>query len=61
MPKAQDYHLTEQELTAVEAAIRRGKRPEVNQRCTAIHLLNLGHKPGEVAKMEAVSIPTIYR
>jgi transposase len=60
MPKARDYHLTEAELTAVETAIRRDKRPEVRQRCTAIHLLHLGHKPGEIAKMQAVSIPTIY-
>ncbi len=60
MPKARDYHLTEAELMAVETAIRRDKRPEVRQRCTAIHLLHLGHKPGEVAKMQAVSIPTIY-
>jgi len=60
MPKARDYHLTEQELTAVETAIHRDKRPEVRQRCTAIRILHLGHKPGEVAKMQAVSIPTIY-
>ncbi|MDR3573273.1 MAG: IS630 family transposase [Anaerolineaceae bacterium] len=60
MPKARDYHLTEQELTAVEAAIHRDKRPEVRQRCTAIRLLHLDHKPAEVAKMQAVSIPTVY-
>ncbi len=60
MPKARDYHLTEQELTAVEAAIHRDKRPEVRQRCTAIRLLHLDHKPEEVAQMQAVSIPTIY-
>jgi putative transposase len=60
MPKARDYRLTGTQLTAVETAIRRDKRPEVRQRCTAIHLLHLGHKPGEVAKMQAVSIPTIY-
>jgi len=60
MPKARDYHLTELELAAVEAAIHRDKRPEVRQRSTAIRLLHLGHKPEEVAKMQAVSIPTIY-
>jgi transposase len=60
MPKARDYHLTEQELTAVETAIHRDKRPEVRQRCMAIRLLHLDHKPAEVAKMQAVSIPTIY-
>lgn len=60
MPKARDYHLTEAELAEIEAAIRRDKRPEVRQRCTAIHLLHLGHKPPEVARMQAVSIPTVY-
>jgi hypothetical protein len=29
MPKARDYHLTEQEMADVEVAIRRDKRPEV--------------------------------
>jgi len=60
MPKARDYHLTEQELTEVEAAIRRDKRPEVRQRCTVIRLLHLGHKPEQIAEMQAVSKPTIY-
>ncbi len=60
MPKARDYHLIEQELTAVEAAIHHDKRPEVRQRCTAIRLLHLGHKPEQIAKMQAVSKPTIY-
>lgn len=60
MPKARDYRLTEEELQAVEAAIRRDKRPEVRQRCTAIHLLHLGHKPEQVAEMQVVSIPTVY-
>jgi len=60
MPKARDYHLTDQGMTAVETAIRRDKRPEVRQRCTAIRLLHMGHKPEEVAEMQAVSKPTIY-
>ena len=60
MPKARDYHLNEEELQIVEAAMRRDKRSEVRQRCTAIRLLHLGHKPEEVAEMQAVSIPTIY-
>jgi transposase len=60
MPKARDYHLTEQELADIEAAIRRDKRPEVRQRCTVIRLLHLGHKPEQIAKMQAVSKPTIY-
>ena len=60
MPKALDYHLNVQELHAIEAAIRHDKRPEVRQRCTAIRLLHLGHKPEQVAEMQAVSTTTIY-
>jgi transposase len=60
MPKARDYHLTEQELQAIEAAVRHDKRPEVRQRCTAIRLLHMGYKPEQVAEMQAVSNPTIY-
>jgi transposase len=60
MPKARDYHLTEQGMAEIEAAIRRDKRPEVRQRCTVIRLLHLGHKPEQIAEMQAVSKPTIY-
>ena len=60
MPKARNYQLSEGDLQAVERAIRHDKRPEVRQRCTAIRLLHLEHKPEEVAEMQAVSIPTIY-
>lgn len=60
MPKARDYQLNKHELTVLEAAIRHDKRPEVRQRCIAIRLLHLGHKPKQVAQMQAVSIPTIY-
>ncbi len=60
MPKAKDYTLDEQQLAEIETAIRRDKRPEVRQRCTAIHLLHLGHKPEAVAQMQVVSVPTIY-
>lgn len=60
MPRARDYHLTEQELITVETAIRRDKRPEVRQRCTVIRLLHLGHKPEQIAEMQAVSKPTVY-
>jgi transposase len=60
MAKARDYHLNEQELRMIESAIRHDKRPEVRQRCTVIRLLHLGHKPVEVANMQAVTAPTIY-
>jgi hypothetical protein len=59
MPKARDYQLNETELQAVETAMRCDKRPEVRGRCTAMNLLHLGHKPAQVAELEAVSIPTI--
>lgn len=60
MPKARDYHLNEQQLAEIEQAIRHDKRPEVRQRCTVIRLLHLGHKPGQVAVMQAISSPTVY-
>jgi transposase len=60
MPKARDYHLSEEELAVIETAIHHDKRPEVRQRCTAIRLLHLGHKPEKVAELQAVSKPTIY-
>lgn len=60
MPKARDYRLNEQQLAAVEQAIRHDKRPEVRQRCTVIRLLHLGYKPAQVAAMQAVSTPTVY-
>lgn len=60
MPKAQDYHLNDQELQAIEMAIRHDKRAEVRQRCIVIRLLHLGYKPEQVAEMQAVSKPTVY-
>ncbi len=60
MPKAQDYQLTKEELKLVEIAIKHDKRPEVVQRSISIRLLHLGYKPEAVAKMQAVSKPTIY-
>jgi transposase len=60
MPKAQEYHLTAEELQRIEKAIKHDKRPEVVQRSIAIRLLHLGNKPEEVAQMQTVSKPTIY-
>ena len=60
MPKARNYHLSDQELAAIETALRHDKRPGVRQRCTVIRLLHLGHKPEEIAHLQAVSIPTVY-
>ena len=60
MPKARDYHLTDQELQAIELAARHDRRPEVRQRSSAIRLLHMGYKPEQVAEIQAVSKPTIY-
>ena len=60
MPKAQEYHLTTEELKLIEKAIKHDKRPEVVQRSMAIRLLHLGNKLEAVAQMQAVSKPTIY-
>jgi transposase len=60
MPKARDYHLTEQELAEIETAIHRDKRPEVRQRSTIIRLLHLGYKPEDIAEMQDISKPTVY-
>src|SRR5258708_29477369 len=60
MPKPRDYHLKKRDLQALEAAIRYDKRPEIRQRCTAIRLLHLGHKPEQVAEMENISVPSVY-
>jgi len=60
MPKARDYHLNDQQLADLEKAIRSDKRPEVRQRSIVIRLLHLGHKPEQIAQMQAVSKPTIY-
>lgn len=60
MPKAQDYHLSPEELKAIEKTIKHDRRLEVVQRCIAIRLLYFGYKPEQVAEMQAVSKPTIY-
>ena len=60
MPKAQNYQLPKEEMKAIETAIKHDRRSEVVQRCIAIRLLHLGHKPEQVAEMQAVSKPTIY-
>jgi hypothetical protein len=60
MPRAQNYQVPKEELKAIETAIKHDRRSEIVQRCIAIRLLHLGHKPEQVAEMQAVSKPTIY-
>lgn len=54
------YHKTEEEVRILEQAIRHDERPEVRQRATAIRMLHLGNHPTDVAKVMAVSLPTLY-
>lgn len=61
MPKRLNFHLNDDELTQVEQALRKHKRPEVRQRVTAIHLLHLGHKPAAVATMLSVTEQAVYQ
>ncbi len=60
MPKARDYRLKKRELEAIVNAIRHDERPEVRQRCIAIHLLHLGNKVEEIAEMQSISVPSVY-
>jgi len=61
MNRKRNFHLTDDELTAIEQAMRHAERPEVRQRAHALHLLHLGHQVTAVAKMMAVNRLTIYK
>src|SRR3972149_7871065 len=54
------YQKTDEEIKILEQAIRHDERPEVRQRATAIRMLHLESHPTEVAKVMAVSLPTLY-
>lgn len=60
MPKRINYALTEAELETIEDAIQRDERPAERRRATAVRMLHLGKKPGEVAELLLVSEATIY-
>lgn len=60
MAERVNYQLKDGEIAILEQAIRHDERPEVRQRATAIRMLHLGKHPSEVAKVLAVSLPTIY-
>lgn len=60
MPKAGNYQMSDEELQAVETALRHDKRPEVRQHSMLIRLLHMGYKAEEIAKMQAVSKQTVY-
>jgi len=60
MAKRRDYRLNEAELKELEEAIRRDKRPGVRERAIVVRLLHLGYPAEEIAKMQAISKPTVY-
>jgi len=60
MPKAQSYHLTEEELKLIERVIKYDRHLEVRRRALVIRLLHLGYKPKEVSIQLLISIPTVY-
>ncbi len=60
MPKKIDFTLTNDELTAVQQAIKKDKRPEVRQRATVVRMLAEGQQPAEVADLMSVTVQSIY-
>ena len=55
-----DYHLNNEQLAEIEAAISSSPYPEVRQRAIAIHLLHLGQSPEQVAQGVLVTSNTVY-
>lgn len=60
MPKIIDFTLTNEEVKALEVAIKTDKRSGVSRRATAVRLLHLGKKVPEVAETVSASLPSIY-
>jgi len=60
MPKIIDFTLTNEEVKALDRAIRSDKRTGVARRATALRMLHLGHKPPAVAEAVSVSLPSVY-
>lgn len=60
MPKALNFHLTEEGLREIVEAIKHDKRPEVRHRAMGLRLLHEGKSPKEVAALTGVSQPTVY-
>ena len=59
MNKKTNYHLQSEEVQQMEAAIHHDRRAEVVQRATAIRMLHLGYKAGEVAEVLLVQRTSI--
>jgi len=60
MAKRRDYRLSEAELQELEHAIKHDKRRGVKDRAIVVRLLHLGYQAEEIAKMQAISKPTVY-
>lgn len=60
MPKIIDFTLTNEEVKALEVAIKTDKRSGVSRRATAVRLLHFGKKVPEVAESVSASLPSIY-
>jgi putative transposase len=61
MTKRMNFRLSDDELSALEEAIKTDERPEVVKRAMALRLLHKGQRPEEVAEMMMVTPSTIYQ
>ena len=60
MAQRLNFHLTPDQLSALEEAITSAPDPEVRQRAIALRLLHLGQSPNQVAPVVLVTATTIY-
>lgn len=60
MPKQLNFSLSEEDLAVIKTAEKTDKRAEVRQRAQGLRLLHEGYAPREVARILAVSQPTVY-
>lgn len=60
MPKILDYKLSNIKLSTIEQIIKNSKQSRLVKRATAIRLLHIGYKAGEVGRTVSVSAPTVY-
>lgn len=59
MPKQNDYTLTEAELKLVLEALK-SPSARVAKRALVLHSLHLGYPPEEIARMQDLSLATVY-
>lgn len=59
MPKQNDYTLTEEELRQVLEALK-SPIARVAKRALVLHSLHLGYPPEEIARMQDLSLATVY-